>query len=513
MEGSDRMTDRAIVVGVRKQLFIDRKFIERSENVVLNVNPPAKTGQIELDFEPGGMVSIVEHGGRHYMYLRSGKGLGVATSEDGLQWRSVDTSAFGSGRELPLPGVDSGGVFMDPRDSDYPFKGIFDIRQAEPWGADPSKVGDVKPTRGTQATARGGLHLFRSRDGFQWELVPGLPVPFLCDTQNQVIYDTRIEQYVAYLRAFPTLGGPHNYKRCVARTEMADLYEMPWPRELNLQNKPEGDHDFPYIQDEMPIVMAADDRDPPEVDLYNPMVHEYPWAEDVYLAFPSMYRTWGYDGKNKSHGRDHRGLRFNDGLFETHLTVSRQGKTFYRYRDPYVPSGLIRDREGKEGDLDCGLIYMALGMIRKGEEIWQYYYGTRRTHMTAEDGVKYGMVGQGIFRAVQRLDGFVSADADYRGGELLTPPIISHGGRLMLNAACDGLGEIRVVIHDAQGSPLPGYGLEDSVSIVRNGVAQEVWWKDGPDVSALKGKPVRLRFKMSSAKLYGFQFVGGEPST
>jgi len=502
-----------IHIGARRQLFIDWKFVTEGKNVGLTVNPPTKAGQIDMDIEQDSMISIVEHGGQYFMYLRTRgeeRGVKVAVSADGLQWRGVEASAFGSGRTLPLPGVDSGSVFLDPKEQDYPFKGVFDIREAEPWGLDPSKAGDVKPVHATRANARGGLHLFRSRDGFQWELVPGLPVPFLCDTQNQVLYDPRIDRYVAYLRAFPTLGGPHDHKRCVARTEIEDLYEMPWPHEINLKNEPEGDHEFPYIQDEMPIILAADKYDPARADLYNPMMHTYPWAESVYLAFPSLYNTWGYSNENISHGRDHRGLRFNDGLFETHLAVSRDGTNFTRYRSPYIPSGLVYDREGKEGELDCGLIYMGIGMIRHGDEIWQYYFGSRRTHMSAEDGEKYGLLGEGIFRAVQRLDGFVSVDSDYVGGGFVTPPITFEGDRLMLNAGCHGLGGIVVEIQDLWGKPLDGYTLDDTVTIVRNGVNQEIWWKAGPDVGELAGKPIRLNFRMRSAKLYAFQFVNSQ---
>ena len=62
-------------------------------------------------------------------------------------------------------------------------------------------------------------------------------------------------------------------------------------------------------------------------------------------------------------------------------------------------------------------------------------------------------------------------------------------------------------IMDVERKPIPGFRMEDSVSIDRNGIAQEAWWKEGPDVSKLVGKPVRMRVKMRSAKLYAFQFV------
>ena len=78
---------------------------------------------------------------------------------------------------------------------------------------------------------------------------------------------------------------------------------------------------------------------------------------------------------------------------------------------------------------------------------------------------------------------------------------------MVLNAACHGLGEIWVEIRDDAGQPIPGFRQTDAVSIDRNGTAQEVWWKQGPDVSALAGRPVRLRFVMRSAKLFAFQFI------
>jgi len=193
-----------------------------------------------------------------------------------------------------------------------------------------------------------------------WEYLPEIAIPFLCDTQNQMLYDFWRVRYVAYVRAFPEVSGPYRYKRCVARTETADLYAMPWPHGHNPQNiKPEK-HDFPYINDELEIVLGPDADDPPMTDLYNPCMHVYPEAQDVYLAFPSMYRCWDYGRENISAGRDHRGNVSNDGLFETQLAVSRDSVHFTRYRMPYLPAGMVRNRAGTEGDPDCGLMMMGI---------------------------------------------------------------------------------------------------------------------------------------------------------
>jgi hypothetical protein len=323
-----------------------------------------------------------------------------------------------------------------------------------------------------------------------------------------MLYDPCRDRYVAYVRAFPEVGGPYHCKRCVARVETADLYAMPWPHGHNPANRKPAGHDFPYINEELEIVMGPDADDPPMTDLYNPCVQVYAEAQEVYLAFPAMYRCWGYGGSNLSAGRDHRGNCSNDGVFETQLAVSRDGVRFTRYRTPYLLAGMIRNTAGSDGDLDCGLMMMGIGMLRRGDEIWQYYYGCRRTHLSRADGERFGMAGEGIFRVVQRLDGFASRAAGQRGGEFSTPPLVFAGNRLQLNAACHGLGEIWVEIQDEHGTPVPGWVQADAVSVDRNGTAQEVWWQGGPDVSPLAGRPVRLRFVMRSARLFAFQFVG-----
>jgi hypothetical protein len=68
------------------------------------------------------------------------------------------------------------------------------------------------------------------------------------------------------------------------------------------------------------------------------------------------------------------------------------------------------------------------------------------------------------------------------------------------------MGEAWVEIQDASGNPIPNFSMKDCVSVDRNGVAQEVWWENGPDVSRLSGQTIRLRIKMRSSKLYAFQF-------
>jgi hypothetical protein len=41
---------------------------------------------------------------------------------------------------------------------------------------------------------------------------------------------------------------------------------------------------------------------------------------------------------------------------------------------------------------------------------------------------------------------------------------------------------------DSSGNPVGGYGMEEAVSVDRNGVDQQVWWRQGPDVGNMAGK-------------------------
>ncbi len=237
--------------------------------------------------------------------------------------------------------------------------------------------------------------------------------------------------------------------------------------------------------------MAGDERDPPATDVYTPCVNPYVWADDATFAFPAVYRH--YDGQD-SHGRDHRGQISNDGSLEVQLAVSRDGVAFDRLRTPYVGPGLM-----EESQLG-GTVYMGVGLVRRGNFIYQYNAEGACTHHVDDWDVR-------IWQAKQRLDGFVSVDAEPDGGWLVTPPIVFAGSRLQLNIDCGAMGEAWVELQDETGKPLPGYTFEDAVSVDRNGVAQEVWWHGGPDIGSLSGRPVRLKIKMRSAKLCAFQFV------
>jgi len=62
-------------------------------------------------------------------------------------------------------------------------------------------------------------------------------------------------------------------------------------------------------------------------------------------------------------------------------------------------------------------------------------------------------------------------------------------------------------LQSADGKPLEGFRLEDCYDIIGDTLDYTPRWHGGTDVRRLAGRPIRLRFALSDANLYGFQFV------
>jgi hypothetical protein len=48
--------------------------------------------------------------------------------------------------------------------------------------------------------------------------------------------------------------------------------------------------------------------------------------------------------------------------------------------------------------------------------------------------------------------------------------------------------------------------MSDAVELYGDDIAEAYSWKNGGDVSALAGQPVRLRFELRDADLYSWRF-------
>ncbi len=185
-------------------------------------------------------------------------------------------------------------------------------------------------------------------------------------------------------------------------------------------------------------------------------------------------------------------------MVETEVAVSRDGEHWKRYPRPaYIGHGV-------HGHRVLHMAYMGEGMVRHGNEIWQYYLSNPHYHSWFNRTPPQ----RAIFRVVQRLDGFVSADAPYTGGTMETRPFVLSGKKLVLNVKTEATGDVQVGIEDAEGKPIPGYAVDDCIYVNTDDVAATVpWLNKGSDVSSLAGKAVQLVFCMRGAKLFAMQFV------
>jgi hypothetical protein len=225
------------------------------------------------------------------------------------------------------------------------------------------------------------------------------------------------------------------------------------------------------------------------MDVYGPGVFPYLEADNVYVALAQIFHHWSL-----------RGNQTWPDTGDVRLAVSRDGIHFQQPggRAPFL-------RPGPAGAFDSKWLWPMPRPIRMGDEIWIYYVGMNQDHSSR---VEPGPDGKraAVSRAVMRLDGFVSADFDYTGGSLITPPLRFSGSRLVLNLDTGGGGGGRVEMLDAAGVPIPGFTLGAADPLNGNSVRMPVTWEGKGDLSALAGKPVRLHMKMRSAKLYAFQF-------
>lgn len=485
MKRNSPAASECLDVASRKQLFIDDVLLAESTGLSFTVNRPVKDEKpcvaADRPWESktiGGFGSVIQEGDTYRMWYEAL----AADSPGAAAGKKIPAGAAGMGEYRNIMrlcyATSTDGVHWDKPDLGLvTFQGKSQNNIVFPVEPEEFEHGETNPVYldtnpdcppderykllWLKAVPKTGdeIRVYTSPDGFRFKPLADNPSYGRSDTNNVLFWEERIGRYVAMVRK--VAPGTERWRE-VGRCEFDDVRDWGEAR----------------------TVLKADDDDPPNVDIYTQPTVRY---EDVYVMFPSIY----------SHflGSEYH----NDGVVDIQFAASRDGIHWTRPdRKPFVPLSL-------DGQWDCRQLYMLSGLIKTDMEIWLYYAGAHYTH-AEDDYLRTDGYAGGICRLRLRLDGFVSADAAYTGGELTTVSLVFEGNRLVLNVETGAGGSVQVEVLDDHGKPIPGFALKDGIPIEGNYIRKPVAWKNGSNLRSLVGKSVSLRFVMRDAKLYSFQF-------
>ncbi len=229
-------------------------------------------------------------------------------------------------------------------------------------------------------------------------------------------------------------------------------------------------------------------------DVYNFPVFPY---EGLYLALPVMH-----------HWTSRHPPMFEnvDSRKSVELAASRDLRHWHRVADrrPF----LEHSPQGRGEVYDTGQIVTTNGPIVRNRELWFYYVGLRhRSQTLAATRNREYLDGSAVCMARLRLDGFVSLKGGVEWGSVLTRPVTVTGAELHLNVD-SWRGQVQVEVLDADtGLALPGRGRQDAVPTTIDGIDEVARWQQGIDLSAWRGRTVRLRFWLLRGELYAYWFA------
>jgi len=393
---------------MNKQLFLDDRLIESSRNVHRTLHRPHMTGEVLLridkPYEAGARLglyaSVLDDGGvtrvwygvsserlRHVSYAESDDGLNFTKPALGLH-EMAGTRA--NNVVIPDP-IAGGAVWIDPHaDSQCKYRSFF---KAYPGWPDAPRDTEFRH--------------YASPDGLAWTRQTVEQIGD-CDTQHVAFWDKACGRYVLYTRLWSRFDDKHLNFRSVRRLESDDLAH--W--------------------DDQGIVWQARDADlaartthtgQPALDYYGAAVFKYPGGGDVYIGLAEAYWHWLERLEEERWGESGDPMhavieRLRPAAMDVHLLYSGDGKRFRRLGTGAPFMGL-----GPAGRFDSRMVWAMPSPIPKSNV----------DHHGVVDPEAPGMLS-GLSRAVIRMDGFASIDADATGGEFTTPPLCFDGSELRL---------------------------------------------------------------------------------
>jgi len=449
-------------IGDGEQLLLDDALLARRENVRRRVIPAEKLRGPVLEpdraWEQGAAVfgTVLEDEGRLRMWYLGGGHVCYAESDDGTAWEKPELDVVKLEGERTNVVIERGefghhyeifGVVRDEADPDsarrYKMAYVSIERDYTGPHEDPFHRG-----------SRRGLGTAVSPDGIRWTMEADFASYAICDI-SRFFQHSDTGRFVLYGRTKLTEDRDRwrawGWGRAVVRLESDDF--RTW-------SEPE-------------LALAADDGDPEGSEIYSMPAFAY---HGLYVGMVQMFY----------------GLS-DQGNLEIQLATSRDGLHFERLEDrtAFLPEGGVGSWDRYNIALGC------LPPVMLGDEWWFFYSGRTYRHSPyggQDSGPHRGRMGL----AIAKRGRLAALEASFDGGVIETVPLTGGGSRLSLNAATRW-GSIGVCVLDEAGTPLEG------------GEAT-VTGDDGTDIavplklnSAAISKPLRLRFELRNAQLYGFR--------
>lgn len=432
------------------ELFVDDVNLTSKTNVTRTVHPARKLPAPVLARNDGEAARIygVVHRDAATGQFRMWYGRTYAVSTDGVNWQLPLFNIYpqsGKPTNIVLP-KGGGGVLVD---------------EAEP---DPAKRYKALLA---ETISIGGFSGYYSADGINWTRYGTDRLPTVGSEIGHVVRDPVTRKYFAYIRPF----APKHYPKNILQKRLGAVITS---------------DDF-VNWSPMSIVLVPDEIDDAWVtnseqrtEFY--AMNGFPYGRS-YLGIVPLFRITAII-QNPAEGQSG-----YDGPMEGQLITSRDGLAWSRMenRSPVIPSGT---------DYDQSIMNVANLPLIVGDEIWHYYTAINGTH-----GAPLPQKSITIALAKWRLDGFVSLDAGDTVGWVETT-VLNPGKACGLEVNADAAGgRFRVEVLDANGQPLPGYTVNDTILIDSDSVRHVARWQE---TERLPAQPFRLRFRYSNSKLFSY---------
>jgi len=464
---------KPIELGTRRELFVDHFLIEKMENTGLKLHPPrvANTAiRIDKPWEGAfnGGCCVIQDGGLFRMYYRGLKPNGLvylcyAESTDGIEWTKPNLRLFEvmgtRDNNVIAPDTPNYDLFLDTRPG---------IPDEERYKMTRYSVAGKRLSPYFAGSGVKMVHLFTSGDGLRFEPAGDEPMltcdwPNAFDSHNIFFWSEVEQQYVCYFRYMDDY-------RTMGRITSPDLRIWADPESMTY-------------------------GDTPREELYTNSTMPYPRAPHIYLALPARFMPGRrvvteaqLSDMNVATAGEH--VYYEDcseGVFMT----TRAGTAVY---DRTFMEGYVRPGIGPNNWVSR-TNYPLHGVVQTGKDELSFYVSRHYAQPTWH-----------IRRYVLRLDGFSSINASYAGGSWTSRVCTFSGSALEINYATGAAGHIRVGLQDHSGQPLIGYTLDDCDEIIGDETARLVTWRGQSGLVSINGEPVRLKFEMKDADVYGIRF-------